>query len=60
VALFVVGVVQMTGGAFVEFTGLAKAGHATQPRCYTSSCCDVASGLECGGRQAYGDTKRRA
>jgi len=34
VALFGNGGVRMTSRAFVEFSGLLKAGHATQPPCY--------------------------
>ena len=34
VALFVSGGNRMTGDAFVEFRGLPKAGHATQPPCW--------------------------
>ena len=34
-ALFVIGGVRMTGVAVDEFRALLKAGHATQPQCYT-------------------------
>jgi hypothetical protein len=37
VALFVSIENQMTGVAFVNFGGLLKAGHATQPRCLGAS-----------------------
>ena len=37
-ALFGIARVKMTGIAFVEFRGLPKAGHATQPQCYAAYC----------------------